>query len=135
MTDKMKCPFCGAELEECFSNSDDLACSSMDCIYVSLPLPPEIWRALIDGKKAQDALRDIEKRIDARSHNEQVEDSDSCLFQIKLRKALDVAIDVLKKATDYLGNQNPLYEVEGMNLYIDLSNGLEKINKIMNGGK
>lgn len=57
MTDKLKCCFCGSELEQCFENMPDLACSNYECDYATIPLPPKIWQALIAGKKAQDALK------------------------------------------------------------------------------
>lgn len=53
----------------------------------------------------------------------------------KAKEALKVATDALKTATEYLGNQNPLYEVEVMKLHIDLSNAVEKIESIMKGDK
>ena len=65
MTDKLKCCFCGSELEQCFENMPDLACSNYECDYATIPLPPKIWQALIAGKKAQDALKGIEIRVAA----------------------------------------------------------------------
>lgn len=50
------------------------------------------------------------------------------------RKALDVAVDTLKNATEYLGNQEPLVDVMATNLHIDLSKALEQINEITKGG-
>lgn len=61
MTDKLKCCFCGSELEQCFENMPDLACSNYECDYATIPLPPKIWQALIDGKKAQDSLKEISR--------------------------------------------------------------------------
>lgn len=46
---------------------------------------------------------------------------------IRTRKALDVAVDAIKNATEYLGNQEPLVDVMAMNLHIDLSKALEQI--------
>lgn len=69
MTDKLKCPFCGAELEDDwyeyenghgdteYAKSGLLKCSDWECRGYKLKLEPEIWQALIDGKKAQDALK------------------------------------------------------------------------------
>lgn len=45
----------------------------------------------------------------------------------RTRKALDVAVDAIKNATEYLGNQEPLVDVMAMNLHIDLSKALEQI--------
>lgn len=71
MTDKLKCPFCGAELEDDwyeyengrgdteYAKSGLLKCPDWDCRGYKLKLEPEIWQALIVGKKAQDALKEI----------------------------------------------------------------------------
>lgn len=56
MTDKLKCPFCGSELKECFVGMTHLTCTNIRCDFASLPLFPKVWHALIAGKKAQDAL-------------------------------------------------------------------------------
>lgn len=57
MADKLKCPFCGAKLKECFVGMTHLTCTNIGCDFASLPLFPKIWQALISGKKAQDALK------------------------------------------------------------------------------
>lgn len=49
---------------------------------------------------------------------------------IRTRKALDVAVDAIKNATEYLGNQEPLVDVMAMNLHTDLSKALEQIKTI-----
>jgi hypothetical protein len=46
------------------------------------------------------------------------------------RKALDVAVDAIKNATEYLGNQEPLVDVMAMNLHTDLSKVLEQITAL-----
>lgn len=60
----MKCPFCGEKLENEMalfggfeSETGRLACSSQKCEWCQQCLEPEVWQALIDGKKAQDALK------------------------------------------------------------------------------
>lgn len=56
MVDKLKCPFCGAELKNAcaqviyFCPKDE--CHKAKDWYAS----KQVWQALIDGKKAQDAL-------------------------------------------------------------------------------
>lgn len=62
MTDKLKCPFCGAELtinSHPFDGCVKARCVNGDCRYAEWTFPLEIWQALIDGKKAQDALNKI----------------------------------------------------------------------------
>ena len=53
---------------------------------------------------------------------------------IRTRKALDVAVDAIKNATEYLGNQEPLVDVMAMNLHTDLSKALEQITALTKGG-
>lgn len=55
MTDKLKCPFCNADL---IVHTDEqmAVCRNPNCKYDRWHFPLEIWQAIIDGKKAQDAL-------------------------------------------------------------------------------
>jgi hypothetical protein len=46
------------------------------------------------------------------------------------RKALEIAVDAIKNATEYLGNQEPLVDVMAMNLHTDLSKALEQITAL-----
>lgn len=55
MTDKLHCPFCGAEL--IFDPIGTIYCKTPHCKGRQIIAPIEIWQALIDGKKAQDALK------------------------------------------------------------------------------
>lgn len=62
MTDKLKCPFCGEELERCSYLSKGITnpvfvCRNRKCKFVNKIIDSEIWQALIDGKKAQEALK------------------------------------------------------------------------------
>lgn len=61
MTDKLKCPFCGAELtghEDAYGNISDIwfDCPNEECEHAWTTFRFDVWQALIDGKKAQDAL-------------------------------------------------------------------------------
>ena len=64
MTDKLKCPFCNADL---IVHTDEqmAVCRNPNCKYDGWHFPLEIWQAIIDGKKAQDALKGIEIRVAA----------------------------------------------------------------------
>lgn len=59
MTDKLKCPFCGAELEEFGGGDFPLLhyCDNTNCNLYHIMGQYTLWQALIDGKKAQDALK------------------------------------------------------------------------------
>lgn len=65
MTEILKCPFCGSELENAcaqviyFCPNDE--CHKAKDWYAS----KQVWQALIDGKKAQDALKGIKIRVAA----------------------------------------------------------------------
>ena len=48
----------------------------------------------------------------------------------RTRKVLGIAIDAIKNATEYLGNQEPLVDVMAMNLHTDLSKALEQITAL-----
>lgn len=59
----LKCPFCGAELhaknEIQGGNPIRACCDNPHCGWFLWAFPWEIWEALIDGKKAQDVLKEI----------------------------------------------------------------------------
>ncbi len=58
MTDKLHCPFCGAELEQSFDGKIDyFYCPNDGCVPMHNAIHIKVWQALIDGKKAQDALK------------------------------------------------------------------------------
>ena len=64
MTDNFKCPFCGEELERCSYLSKGITnpvfvCRNRKCKFVDKIIDSEIWQALIDGKKAQNAIQKI----------------------------------------------------------------------------
>lgn len=69
MTDKLKCPFCGAELashiDEWKSIRKLFICNNTGCFCWGQPMLLEIWQALIDGKKAQDALKKVRRKARA----------------------------------------------------------------------
>lgn len=54
MTNKLHCPFCGAELEN--GNSWSYYCTNSFCEHSDFCGTLEMWQALIRGKAAQDAL-------------------------------------------------------------------------------
>ena len=61
MTDNMKCPFCGAELQHW--GEDFLYCENLGCpMSPQIELPISIWQVLIDSKKAQRQLRTVKDR-------------------------------------------------------------------------
>lgn len=53
MTDKLKCPFCESELRTSMLDEPVAWYCPNRCIGT---YEPKVWRALITGKKAQDAL-------------------------------------------------------------------------------
>ncbi len=60
MTDKMKCPFCGGELEKETAGDIEtgrLVCCTKNCPVIDQNLFPDVWELLTVGKKAQDALK------------------------------------------------------------------------------
>lgn len=56
MTEKLKCPFCNAELRTNMLDQPVMWYCPNHCIG---SYEPKVWQALIDGKKAQDALKSI----------------------------------------------------------------------------
>lgn len=60
MTEKLKCPFCGEKLQTyTMTPGRILICVNKGCPVDSVVMKRIVWQALIDGKKAQDALKSI----------------------------------------------------------------------------
>ena len=58
MFDKLKCPFCGAELQtHTMTPGRTWICVNKRCVVDSVLMKREVWQALVDGKAAQDALK------------------------------------------------------------------------------
>lgn len=66
MTDNLKCPFCGAEL---LGSLNEKYCTNRECEHYMRTIPTSIWQALIDGKKAQDALKNSREKLAAFMHD------------------------------------------------------------------
>lgn len=70
MTVKLYCPFCGAELipQNDIENTEPTRakCGKLSCPWFMWVFPWEIWQALIDGKAAQDALKEIVNFFDTK---------------------------------------------------------------------
>lgn len=67
MTDKLKCPFCGYKLNESYDSDENIVgyfCANPHCRIKADVLEPYVWQALIDGKKAQAALKEIKQTLD-----------------------------------------------------------------------
>lgn len=64
MTEKLKCPFCGAELEEFGGGDFPLLhyCDNTNCNLYHIMGQYTLWQALISSKKAQCRLRTAKDR-------------------------------------------------------------------------
>lgn len=60
----LKCPFCGMELVNTPWENDWYNCPNIKCEHVGQSMHKSIWQVLIDGKKAQDALKEIKTRLE-----------------------------------------------------------------------
>lgn len=80
----MKCCFCGAELEEFGGGDFPLLhyCDNTNCNLYHIMGQYTLWQALIDGKKAQDALNEIKETVDAFKDSEFAEDMRDCVRDV-----------------------------------------------------
>lgn len=92
MTDKLHCPFCGAELAECVA--DGYRCQNQYCRYRSRIFERNIWQALIYGKKAQDALKIVDGKLKVIANDENPSPIQS--------QALDCYIQIAKDCRDII---------------------------------
>lgn len=57
MTEKLKCPFCGSELKVLEDVGTPVGLFCPNHCKTRMAMDKEIWKELIAGKKAQDALK------------------------------------------------------------------------------
>ena len=61
MTNSLKCPFCSAELKTDVNllgySTKYWYCENTSCVHLKDSMREDVWQALIDCKKAQDALK------------------------------------------------------------------------------
>lgn len=68
MSGTLHCPFCGSELNDYPDKTTGArmaVCRNPKCKYDGWHFPIDITQRMIDGKKAQDALKGIEIRVAA----------------------------------------------------------------------
>ena len=114
---RIVCSWCKAPL---VLKDDILVCGNIDC-----PACDEkfLHEELIHTKE----LLEIEDAEHSMCHTQMLKTTEKLE---RTRKALDVAVDAIKNATEYLGNQEPLVDVMAMNLHTDLSKALEQITAL-----
>lgn len=68
MSNNLKCPLCGYELQELLTRNGryklGYSCQTSTCPLYGLEIPEKVWEYLIDGKKAQDALNELKNVIE-----------------------------------------------------------------------
>lgn len=89
MTNNLKCPFCGAELDDAVEH---LVCPNTDCKFGCNPMTTFVWQVLIDGKKAQDALKIVDGKLKVIANDENPSPIQS--------QALDCYIQIAKDCRD-----------------------------------
>ena len=82
MTSKLKCPFCGEEIKIAGERTTIMSCFNGECYGSGLYGEEAMWKALIDGKKAQDALKEIKESVDAFKDSEFAEDMRDCVREV-----------------------------------------------------
>lgn len=104
MTDKLKCPFCGEELEEftdTYFKCPNQKCMSSTFIFASR----EAWENIIVGKKAQDALKIAIQELNnlIEPVNNQDDYRNSVLTQFGLNRAIN---EIKRKITSITKQDN-----------------------------
>lgn len=83
----MKCPFCNTELRGTLTT---LSCQNERCESSCWPMDSRIWQALIDGKKAQEALQIAIECLVPIAHTTCRECCDDKLAQITLDQIKEI---------------------------------------------
>lgn len=94
MTDKLHCPWCGDELSFAhkLKGIQTCVCRNPDCEYDGWHFPVEIIQQIIDGKKAQDALKIVDGKLKVIANDENPSPIQS--------QALDCYIQIAKDCRD-----------------------------------
>lgn len=82
MTDKLICSFCNTELRGTLTT---LSCQNECCEYSRWPMDSRIWQALIDGKKAQEALKVARQSLELIHHPKTTAGMAFCMSGAALR--------------------------------------------------
>ena len=85
MTNNLKCHFCGAELTGWREKhlGEFWACGNYECpAFGKLKGNFGMWQAIIDGKAAQDALKEIKETVDEFKDSEFSEDMRDCVRSV-----------------------------------------------------
>ena len=125
MTDKLKCPFCNAELRTNILEQPVIWYCPNHCIGL---YEPKVWQALIDSKKAQHQLRTVKdrcvKKVKAKEReianylnginvrNKEIETLHKQLQ--KVRDALNYTIGVLDNLTEIGGVDMEIIKIKKM---------------------
>lgn len=88
MTDKLHCPFCGAELEKEQGSERWWYCVNAKCVHKYTTTHETIWQAIIDGKAAQDALKFAVETLHYIASGESSEWEDSTITAMKAIKEI-----------------------------------------------
>lgn len=95
MTDKLKCCFCGAELNDYTDKTTGArmaVCRNPKCKYDGYHFLVEIIQQIIDGKKAQDTLKIVDGKLKVIANDENPSPIQS--------QALDCYIQIAKDCRD-----------------------------------
>lgn len=96
MAEKLKCPFCGTELQHW--GEDFLYCENLGCpMSPQIELPISIWQALIDGKKAQEDLECMKHNYSVVSEQKEIAYQNYLKITDDLQTQLQKVQDELKK--------------------------------------
>lgn len=96
MTDKLHCPFCGEEIKIAGERTTIMSCFNGDCYGSGLYGEEAMWKALIDGKKAQDALKELKSYYDVcKKGHEKGEDID---WRALIETTVDKITSITKQA-------------------------------------
>ncbi len=96
MTNKLHCPFCGAELDDTDCDSF-VVCPNSKCKIGGDPMEKIVWQTLIDGKNAQEDLECMKHNYSVVSEQKEIAYQNYVKITGDLQKQLQKAQDALNK--------------------------------------
>lgn len=99
MTNKLKCPYCGRKLW--YDEQDGIyRCTNFSCDIDFEGGTEQLWQALIDGKKAQDALVEIKNILESARYADTLNFS---LDNADCRQIYEIITSITKDTDNDLG--------------------------------
>lgn len=129
MTNNLKCPFCGAELEKEQGSERWWYCVNAKCVHKYTTTHETIWQALLQAKQDLEFFKE-EQDMAITALIERTKKLDKCQKDLEIAtKALESISGIRENIEDYYGGVSIHYQQMVLNMDEIATNALETIGK------